>query len=62
MITILCKSTKSCFLCQTTEKTADVKFKDGSFAGTLCMNHLYERLEEKPKARKTIEAQDQPEQ
>ena len=51
MVTILGESNKPCFLCRTTERTADVKFRDGSFAGTLCMDHLYERLEEKPKVK-----------
>ena len=49
MVTILGRSGKPCFLCQTTDRTAEVKFKDGSFAGTLCMDHLYERLEDKSK-------------
>ncbi len=53
MVTILGKSAKPCFLCQMTERTADVKFKDGSFTGTLCMEHLYERLQEKSKVKKS---------
>jgi hypothetical protein len=47
MVTILGKSDKPCFLCGTSERTVSVKFRDGCFAGTLCMEHLYERLEEK---------------
>jgi hypothetical protein len=52
MVTILGKSNKACFLCRTTQKTADVKFKDGSFAGALCMEHLYERLQERTPPKK----------
>lgn len=51
MITILSKSDRPCFLCGTRERTVNVKFKDGSFAGTLCMDHLYERIEEKLKVK-----------
>jgi len=41
------KSTKPCFLCGKTSHTVEAKFKDGTFNGVLCKDHLFERLEAK---------------
>ncbi len=46
MITIQ-KSTKPCFLCGTTEHTVEARFKDGTFRGVLCKDHLFDRMEAK---------------
>lgn len=35
---------KKCFMCKTTEHTADVKFKDGTFIGVLCKDHLWQAM------------------
>ena len=44
MITIRGKVSDPCFVCQSKEKTANLKFSDGTFEGVLCMDHLYERI------------------
>jgi hypothetical protein len=33
-----------CFVCKTTDKVMEVKFKDDSFSGKLCTEHMYEHL------------------
>jgi hypothetical protein len=35
---------KPCILCEKCEDTAEVKFKDGRFAGVLCKEHLWALL------------------
>jgi hypothetical protein len=47
MITIKGRSSVPCFKCEKTEKTLDVVFKDKRFAGSLCLNCLYEKTEVK---------------
>lgn len=44
MLTIIDRSTKPCFVCGTTKKTVQVKFKDKTFSGVLCMEHMYDRM------------------
>lgn len=44
MLTIKCPSDKPCFICGTSERTADVSFADKTFRGVLCMEHIYEKL------------------
>ena len=44
MLTILGLSDKACFICQKRDGTAEVRFKDGTFSGVLCMTHTWERL------------------
>ena len=44
MITLRGRANAPCVICQKEGKTANVKFKDGSFDGVMCMDHLYERL------------------
>jgi len=46
MITIKL-SNKPCFLCGTTSHVVDARFKDGTFSGTICKEHLFERMEAK---------------
>ena len=38
-------SKKPCFLCGKTTHVVEARFKDGLFSGTLCKDHLFERLE-----------------
>jgi hypothetical protein len=40
-------SDKPCFLCGTTSHVVEARFKDGTFTGTLCKEHLFERMEVK---------------
>lgn len=55
MITIIGKSKRPCFLCGKND-AAEVKFKDGTFTGTICREHLWERVVKKPeKTEKTDE-------
>jgi hypothetical protein len=61
MVTIIRMSDKPCFLCNTTEDTAEVRFKDRSFSGVVCKNHLFQLMENrvqgaaKPKTRQTAD-------
>jgi hypothetical protein len=41
------KSQKPCFVCKKQEKTVQVR--SGEVTVPLCLEHMYERLEEKPK-------------
>ena len=41
------KSNKPCFICKKPEKTVQVKNGDDNVP--LCLEHMYERIEEKPK-------------
>ncbi len=34
-----------CFVCKTTEQVVNVSYKDGSFSGVLCTDHVYEHLQ-----------------
>ena len=40
-------SDKPCFLCGKTAHAVEAKFKDGTFSGVLCKDHLFERMEAK---------------
>ena len=57
MITIKL-SDKPCFLCGKTAHVVEAKFKDGTFSGVLCKDHLFERMEAKyrqaPEVEKTL--------
>jgi len=44
------KSTKPCFVCKKQEKTVHVR--SGDVNVPLCLEHLYDRLEEKPVKKK----------
>ncbi len=37
-------SEKPCFMCQKTDKTVEVKLRDGTFSGVLCLDHQYQVL------------------
>lgn len=49
VVTILEKSEGACFICGKREKTVTVKLKEPKFTGTICMEHLYERIPEAKK-------------
>ena len=40
-------SDKQCFLCGTSSYVVDARFKDGTFSGSICKEHLFERMEAK---------------
>lgn len=44
MLTIVRLSQKPCFLCGSQEDTVEVRFKDRTFAGVVCKNHLFELM------------------
>jgi len=44
MVTIVGKSVDPCFICGDKERTVEVKGKRPRFSGTLCMEHLYDRI------------------
>jgi hypothetical protein len=44
MLTVLGLSERPCFICGEKDGAAEVRFKDGTFAGVLCMRHAWERL------------------
>ncbi len=65
MVTIVRLSDKPCFLCNSQDDTAEVRFKDRSFSGVVCKEHLFQLMKKrvqdggksKPaEARKTREA------
>ncbi len=49
MVTIIAKSDQKCFICEKSVKTVEVRFKDKSFQGVLCLEHVYAKLKEKEK-------------
>jgi hypothetical protein len=40
-------SAKPCFLCGTNSHVVEARFKDGTFSGSICKEHLFERMEAK---------------
>jgi hypothetical protein len=44
MVTIVRLSDKPCFLCGSTEDAAEVRFKDRTFAGVVCKEHLFQLM------------------
>lgn len=49
MLTIREVSEKPCFICGKTERTVVVQFADKSFRGVLCLNHVWQKLQEATK-------------
>ena len=52
MLNVRNPGSKPCFICKSTEQTAEVKLADKTFTGVLCKEHLWEQLfpkEGKPK-------------
>jgi hypothetical protein len=50
MVTIVRLSDKPCFLCGSQEETAQVRFKDRTFAGVVCKNHLFQLMKKRSKS------------
>ena len=50
MVTIVRLAEKPCFLCGSHEDTAEVRFKDRTFIGVICKNHLFQLLKKRSKA------------
>ena len=44
MVTIVRLTDKPCFLCNSQKDKAEVRFKDRTFAGVVCKDHLFELL------------------
>lgn len=47
MITIVRLSDKPCFLCNSPKDTVEVRFKDRTFAGVVCKDHLFELIKKR---------------
>ena len=47
MVTIVRLSDKTCFLCANKEDTVEVRFKDRTFSGVVCKEHLFQLLKKK---------------
>lgn len=47
MVTIVRFSDKPCFLCVSHEDTVEVRFKDRTFAGVVCKEHLFELMKKR---------------
>ncbi len=47
MVTIVRMSDKPCFLCNSVEDTAEVRFKDRTFSGVVCKQHLFELMKKR---------------
>jgi hypothetical protein len=61
MVTIVRFSEKPCFLCGGREDAVEVRFKDRSFSGVVCKEHLFQLMkrrfqgEEKAKRNETAD-------
>lgn len=47
MVTIVRFSDKPCFLCASHEDTVEVRFKDRTFVGVVCKEHLFELMKKR---------------
>ena len=47
MVTIIRFSDKPCFLCGSSNDAVEVRFKDRSFAGVVCKDHLFELMKKR---------------
>ncbi len=47
MVTIVRLSDKPCFLCNSRKDTAEVRFKDRTFSGVVCKEHLFQLLQKR---------------
>ena len=58
MVTIIRFSDKPCFLCGSSDDAVEVRFKDRSFAGVVCKEHLFELMKRQfPSEKKAKSAQ-----
>lgn len=58
MVTIVRLSTKPCFLCGSHQNTVEVRFKDRTFAGIVCKDHLFQLLQKRTDGLETAEGQE----
>jgi hypothetical protein len=49
MVTIVRLADKACFLCASKEDTVEVRFKDRTFSGVVCKEHLFQLLKRRPR-------------
>ncbi len=47
MVTIVRLTDKPCFLCGTHDDTAEVRFKDRTFTGVVCKEHLFQLMKKR---------------
>ncbi|MCP4679930.1 MAG: hypothetical protein GY854_31445 [Deltaproteobacteria bacterium] len=47
MVTIVRLTDKPCFLCNSRKDTAEVRFKDRTFSGVVCKDHLFQLLQKR---------------
>jgi len=52
MVTIIRLTDKTCFLCSNKEDTVEVRFKDRTFSGVVCKEHLFQLLKRRAKPAK----------
>ena len=50
MVTIIRLTNKPCFLCNSAKDTVEVRFKDRTFSGVVCMEHLFQLLRKRTEA------------
>ena len=47
MVTIVRLTDKTCFLCASKEDNVEVRFKDRTFSGVVCKEHLFQLLKKR---------------
>jgi len=55
MVTIVRFCDKPCFLCASHEDTVEVRFKDRTFAGVVCKEHLFQLMKKRFQGEKKAE-------
>jgi len=58
VVTILRFSDKPCFLCGSHDDAVEVRFKDRSFAGVVCKEHLFQLMKRRFQANKKAKTDD----
>jgi hypothetical protein len=57
VVTIVRLTDKPCFLCNSRKDTAEVRFKDRTFAGVVCKDHLFQLLQKRTEAVEKAQSQ-----
>lgn len=57
MVTIVRLTSKPCFLCNSPKDTVEVRFKDRTFSGVVCKDHLFQLLQKRGSATGTSKSQ-----
>ena len=55
MVTIIRFSDKPCFLCGSSDDAVEVRFKDRSFVGVVCKEHLFQLAKKRFQSEKKAE-------